>query len=66
MPREQGIDYLGDDGVVIADDAGEERFSLFRPTGGNLAQANDQVVAEFVLDAAGDAVGGVNRGAELT
>ena len=47
---EDGVDDLGDDGVFVADDAGEEWGLRLR--GG--AQLCDQVVAELVLDGAGE------------
>jgi hypothetical protein len=55
VAREDGVDYLRDDGVVVADDAGEQ--GLFR--GGRRAEAGDEIVAELVLDGAGEALGGV-------
>jgi len=58
---EDGVDDLGDDGVVVADDAGEEGL-VFTSYG---AEAGDEVVAELVLDAAIDARGGEFGGAEL-
>jgi hypothetical protein len=61
VAREDGVDYLRDDGVVVADDAGEQ--ALLRT--GDLAQARDEVVAKLVLDATVDAVGGVFGGTEL-
>ena len=42
VPREQRVDDLGDDGVLVADDAGEERL----PRG----EARDQVGADLVPD----------------
>ena len=51
MARQDRVDDLRHDGVVVADDAGKERRRA--------AQALDQVVADFVLDgAAQDAAGG--------
>ena len=63
VAREDGVDDLRDDRVVVADDAGEERLAF--GAAGDLAQAGDEVVAELVLDAAGDALGGVFGGAKL-
>ncbi len=60
VSREDGVDDLGDDGVFVADDAGEERG--FRFCGG--AEFGDEVFAELVLDAAGEAGGGEFAGAE--
>ena len=65
VAREDGVDDLGDDGVVEADDAGEEGFAFVLAAGRDVAEARDEVVAELVLDAAGDAFGGVFGGAEL-
>ncbi len=47
MPRENGVDDLRNDGVVVADDAGEEAGVAV------MTQAGDEVVAEFVFHAAG-------------
>jgi hypothetical protein len=58
VAREDGVDDLRDDRVVEADDAGEEGFSLALAAGRDLAEARDEVIAELVLDAAGDAFGG--------
>ena len=44
VPGENGVDELRNDGVVVADDAGKERFS-------GLQLANE-VVADFLLDRA--------------
>ena len=44
LPRENGVDDLRNDGVFVADDAGEERLSSL--------QARDQVLAHFVFHAA--------------
>ncbi len=60
MAGEDGVNDLRDDGVVVADDAGEEGLA-----GGSIgAQAGDEIVAELILDAAGDALGGVFAVAE--
>ena len=45
VARKNGVDDLRNDGVVIADDAGED--------GPSSAQASNQVLAHFVLYAAG-------------
>jgi len=58
VAREDGVDDLGDDRVVEADDAGEEGLGFAGAAGRDLAEARDEVVAELVLDAAGDAFGG--------
>ena len=50
VPREHGVYDLRHDGVVVADDAGEERFFRLR----GRAQARNQVVAELVFDRAAD------------
>ena len=65
VAREDGVDDLGDDGVVEADDAGEEGLAFALAAGRDGAEARDEVVAELVLDAAGDAFGGEFGGAEL-
>lgn len=44
MAGEDGVDDLGDDGIVVAEDAGEE--GLAGP------EAGDEILAEFVLDGA--------------
>ena len=44
MAREQGIDDLRDDGVIVAVDTGEERLALFDGT--------EQIAAELILDRA--------------
>jgi hypothetical protein len=62
---EDGVDDLRDDGVVEADDAGEEGLAFALAAGGDLAETHDEVVAELVLDAARDAFGGEFRGAKL-
>lgn len=50
MAGEDGVDDLGDDGVVVTDNTREERgFGL-----GGLAKAHDEVVAELVFDGAAD------------
>ncbi len=49
--REDGVDDLRDDGVFVADDAGEERSFGFC----GVAQFGDQIFAELVFDAAGKA-----------
>ena len=41
VPRQDGVDQLGNDRLVVADDAGEERVSR--------RQLPDEVVADFVL-----------------
>ncbi len=48
-----GVDDLGDDGVVVADDAGKEALVGLRRG----AQASDEVVAQFIFDGAADALG---------
>ena len=42
VTREDGVDELRDDGLVVADDAGKERFARL--------QLANQVVADFLLD----------------
>ena len=51
MAREDGIDDLRDDGVFIANDAGEDGFLC--------PEAADEVLAKLVLDAASKTFGGV-------
>ena len=63
VPREDGVDDLRDDGVFVADDAGEERRRLVA-AGAGRAQAGDEVLAELVFDAAGEAGWGEFAGAE--
>ena len=66
MAREDGVDELRDDGVFVADDAGEERGRFLCSDAGlrGLAESGDQVFAEFVLDGAGKTGGGEFAGAE--
>ena len=60
MTREDRVDELRDDGVFVADDAGEERsFCLC-----GVAEFGDQVFAKLVFDAAGNAGGGEFTGAK--
>ena len=61
MAGEDGVDDLGDYGVFIAYDAGEQWLFGF----GSEAEAGDEVVAELVFDGAGDEGGGVLGFAEL-
>ena len=42
VPRQDGVDELRDDGVVVADDAGEERLARL--------QLPNEVVANLLLD----------------
>ncbi len=58
--REDGVDDLGDDGVFVADDAGEEGGFGLR----GVAEFGDEVFAELVFDAAGETGGGEFAGAE--
>ena len=46
MPRENGVHDLRHDRVVVADDAGEDAGVVV------VAQAGDEIVAEFVFHAA--------------
>ena len=57
---EDGVDDLGDDGVFVSDDAGEEGCLGLR--GG--AQFRDEILAELVFDAASKAGRGEFAGAE--
>ncbi len=66
VAREDGVDDLRDDRVVVADDAGEEAFAFAWAAGRDLPQTRDEIVAELVLDGARDALGGeVRRFAKL-
>ena len=58
MPRQDGVDDLWDDGLVVADDAGEERRAGL--------QVADQVVADFVFNGTVGEAPGVDGGAQLT
>ena len=51
MPREDGIDDLRLDGVLVADDAREEWGAGAKP--------GDQIGAQLLLDAAGTVAGGL-------
>src|ERR1019366_1484868 len=44
VARQDGVDHLGDDGILVSDDAGKKRLPTLNFT--------DQVLAEFVFDAA--------------
>lgn len=54
VASEDGVDDLGDDGVFVAEDAGEEVVAA--------AEGGDEVVAEFDLDGAGDPTGAAEVG----
>ena len=56
MAREDGVDDLRDDRVLIPDDAGKDRLLGAEPA--------DEVLAKLVLDAASEAFGGVFTAAE--
>ncbi len=60
MFAEDGVDDLGDDGVVVADDAREERSAVV----GGAAKFGDEVLAELVFDASGKAGWSEFAGAE--
>jgi len=54
---EDGVDDLGDDGVVVANDAWEECLGFLGVAvgvgfAGEVAETGDEVVAELVLDGA--------------
>ncbi len=66
---EDGVDDLRDDGVFVADDAGEERGLIVGAAGAVGADApefGDKVLAELVFDASGEAGGSVVADAEGT
>jgi hypothetical protein len=55
MPGEDGVDELRNDGVFVADDAGEERGWISVAAGarlGGLAEFGNEVFAEFIFNAA--------------
>jgi hypothetical protein len=55
---EHGVDELRDDGVFVADDAGEERGWIFLAAGARLcgvAEFGYEIFAEFVFNAASKA-----------
>jgi hypothetical protein len=56
VTREDGVDNLGDYGVLVADDAGEE--GIFR------AEPGDEILAKLILHAAGEAGWSEFAGAE--
>ena len=64
MLREYGVDELGDNSVFIADDAGKERSFCLVLRAGGLAEFGDEVFAELVFDATGEAGGSEFAGAE--
>ena len=57
MARQQGVDELRNDRVVVADDAGEER-----PPG---AQPGDEIVPDFFVDGAMRHAAGLDGAAQL-
>ena len=58
MPRENRVDDLRNDGVVVADDAGKERLLG--------AQLGDEIFAHFVFDAASANIAAVDGRFELS
>jgi hypothetical protein len=69
MAREDGVDKLRDDGVFVADDAGEEGGWIFLAASAGLrgvAESGYEVFAEFVFDGTGKAGGGEFAGTEGT
>ena len=60
VPRENGVDELGYDGVFVADDAGKRGALVFAES----RELGDQVLAKLVFDAACEAGGSEFAGAE--
>ena len=57
VPRQQGVDQLRDDGVVVADDAGEEWLAR--------AQFSNKVLAHLLVDTAAYDRAGFDGAAQL-
>ena len=62
MPGEHSVNDLRDDCIVVADNAGKERFLGF----GGLAKTRNQIIPKLILDGAGDRSCGVLRTAKGT
>ena len=58
MPGEDCVDDLRDDRIVVADDAGKNRFVV--------AEFLDQILADLVFDAASANIAAFDGGAKLS